>query len=57
MSDPFIKLPTRRELPDYYEVIKRPVDISKILSKIDEGKVNMLSANLFIYTSVSLKAF
>ena len=40
LSDPFIKLPTRRELPDYYEIIKKPVDITKILSKIDDGKVN-----------------
>jgi SWI/SNF-related matrix-associated actin-dependent regulator of chromatin subfamily A protein 2/4 len=39
LSDPFLKLPTRRELPDYYEVIKRPVDINKMLTKIDDGKV------------------
>merc|ERR1712088_520114 len=30
LSEPFMKLPTRKELPDYYEVIRRPVDISKI---------------------------
>ena len=34
-----MKLPTRKELPDYYEVIRRPVDISKIQVKIDDGKV------------------
>ena len=39
LSDPFVKLPTRRELPDYYEIIKKPVDITKIISKIDDGKV------------------
>merc|ERR1711997_592056 len=38
LSDPFMKLPTRKELPDYYEVIRKPVDISKILSKIEDGK-------------------
>jgi SWI/SNF-related matrix-associated actin-dependent regulator of chromatin subfamily A protein 2/4 len=38
LSDPFMKLPSRRELPDYYEVIKKPVDIKKILSKIEENK-------------------
>merc|ERR1712168_1093869 len=27
LSEPFMKLPTRKELPDYYEVIRRPVDI------------------------------
>ncbi|RXG70372.1 ATP-dependent helicase brm [Armadillidium vulgare] len=38
LSVPFMKLPSRRELPDYYEIIKRPMDIKKILGKIDEGK-------------------
>ncbi|XP_040573300.1 ATP-dependent helicase brm isoform X2 [Lepeophtheirus salmonis] len=36
LSDPFIKLPSRKELPDYYEIIRRPVDISKILQKIED---------------------
>ena len=30
LSEPFMKLPSRRELPDYYEVIKKPVDIRKL---------------------------
>ena len=30
LSEPFLKLPSRRELPDYYEVIKKPVDIHKL---------------------------
>merc|ERR1712018_735006 len=38
LSDPFMKLPTRKELPDYYEVIRKPVDISKILTRIEDGK-------------------
>merc|ERR1719411_761316 len=38
LSDPFMKLPTRKELPDYYKVIRKPVDISKILTKIEDGK-------------------
>ena len=38
MSDPFMKLPTRKELPDYYEVIQKPVDITKILTTIEDGK-------------------
>ena len=33
-----MKLPTRTELPDYYEVIQKPVDITKILTKIEDGK-------------------
>jgi len=38
LSEPFMKLPSRRELPDYYEVIKKPLDIKKILARIDEAK-------------------
>jgi hypothetical protein len=38
-----MKLPSRRELPDYYEIIKKPLDIKKILQRIDEGKVHILS--------------
>lgn len=42
LSDPFMKLPSRRELPDYYEIIKKPLDIKKILQRIDENKVVIL---------------
>lgn len=38
LSEPFMKLPSRRELPDYYEVIKKPLDIKKILLRIEEAK-------------------
>lgn len=38
LSEPFMKLPSRRELPDYYEVIKKPLDIKKIMSRIEEAK-------------------
>merc|ERR1711997_1073162 len=44
LSEPFMKLPTRKELPDYYEVIRRPVDIFKIKGKIDDGKYEDLDA-------------
>jgi len=30
LSEPFMELPSRRELPDYYEVIRKPVDFKKI---------------------------
>merc|ERR1712142_551683 len=43
LSDPFMKLPSRRELPDYYEVIKRPMDIRRVLNKIDEGRYEELN--------------
>ena len=42
LSDPFMKLPTKKELPDYYEIIHRPVDIKKILGKIENEKVGKL---------------
>uniref|UniRef100_A0A1B6FFX3 ATP-dependent helicase brm n=1 Tax=Cuerna arida TaxID=1464854 RepID=A0A1B6FFX3_9HEMI len=38
LSDPFMKLPSRKELPDYYEVIKKPMDIKKIMTRIEESK-------------------
>merc|ERR1712029_327026 len=44
LSDPFMKLPTRKELPDYYDVIRKPVDITKILTKIGGGKFDDMDA-------------
>lgn len=38
LSQPFMKLPTRKELPDYYEVIKKPIDINKILQRLQADK-------------------
>ncbi|XP_043475392.1 ATP-dependent helicase brm isoform X6 [Leptopilina heterotoma] len=38
LSEPFMKLPSRRELPDYYDIIKKPLTINKLLTKIEEGK-------------------
>lgn len=33
-----MKLPPRKDYPDYYDIIKRPIDITKIVNRIDEGK-------------------
>ena len=44
LSEPFMKLPSKKELPDYYEVIKRPVDIKKMKDKIDAEKVSLLTS-------------
>ena len=41
LSEPFMKLPSRRELPDYYEIIKKPLTINKLLQNIENGKVNI----------------
>ncbi|XP_055342258.1 transcription activator BRG1-like [Paramacrobiotus metropolitanus] len=38
LSGPFMKLPTRRELPDYYQVIRKPLDLNKIERGMQEGK-------------------
>ncbi|RWS25890.1 transcription activator BRG1-like isoform X4 [Leptotrombidium deliense] len=42
LSDPFMKLPSRKELPDYYDVIKKPVDIFKIKKRIREHRYRNL---------------
>merc|ERR1712086_237008 len=41
LSEPFYKLPSRKELPDYYEVIRKPVDIAKIVQRIDDKYEDM----------------
>ncbi|CAB0003666.1 unnamed protein product [Nesidiocoris tenuis] len=38
LSEPFMKLPSRHKYPDYYELIKKPIDIKKIQAKVDECK-------------------
>lgn len=38
LSEPFMKLPSRKELPDYYDVIRRPMDIKKLLTRIEDAK-------------------
>ncbi|XP_037087593.1 ATP-dependent helicase brm-like [Pollicipes pollicipes] len=38
LIDPFFKLPSRKELPDYHEVIKKPMDVKRMLGKIEDSK-------------------
>merc|ERR1711963_1154766 len=38
------KLPNRKELPDYYEVIRKPVDFAKIQKRIDEDNYEDMNA-------------
>lgn len=45
LSQPFMKLPTRKELPDYYEVIKKPIDINKILKRLQDDKYTVSTIN------------
>jgi len=42
LSEPFYQLPSRKELPDYYEIIKRPVDIARIETRIEQDKYDDL---------------
>merc|ERR1712004_650688 len=44
LSDPFVKCQRAKELPDYYDVIRKPVDITKILTKIEDGKFDDMDA-------------
>jgi len=44
LSEPFYKLPSRKELPDYYDQIRKPMDIFKIENKIEDGKYEDLDA-------------
>lgn len=38
LSEPFMVLPSRRALPDYYEVIRKPLDIRKIKQRIKNSR-------------------
>jgi SWI/SNF-related matrix-associated actin-dependent regulator of chromatin subfamily A protein 2/4 len=42
LSEAFMELPSRKELPDYYEVIRKPVDIKKIKSRIANHRYRSL---------------
>ena len=42
MSEPFYQLPSRRELPDYYDVIRKPMDFKKIRKNIKIHKYRCL---------------
>ena len=44
LSGPFVKLPTRKELPDYYEVITRPIDLAKMERLIHEDRYRNVEA-------------
>lgn len=43
LAEPFIQLPPRRELPDYYEVIERPMDLNRIKKKIKNSRYSSFS--------------
>jgi len=39
----FMKLPSKKQYPDYYELIKNPIDMKKIREKIDDFDYNDIS--------------
>lgn len=42
----FMKLPSKTDYPDYYEVIKRPIDLDKIGNKLKSGQYETLEEML-----------
>nr|CAD7200421.1 unnamed protein product [Timema douglasi] len=58
LSEPFMKLPSKRELPDYYDIIKKPLDLKKIIQRLDENKlfVNNRSKGVSLYMGQFEKA-
>ncbi|CAM2712301.1 unnamed protein product [Rotaria socialis] len=43
LSKPFMRLPTQKELPEYYETIRNPVDFNKIKKKLGENRYRSLN--------------
>ncbi|XP_077105239.1 SWI/SNF-related matrix-associated actin-dependent regulator of chromatin subfamily A member 2 isoform X7 [Ranitomeya variabilis] len=43
LSEVFIQLPSRKELPEYYELIRKPVDFKKIKERIRNHKYRSVS--------------
>uniref|UniRef100_A0A8C2F8E0 SWI/SNF related, matrix associated, actin dependent regulator of chromatin, subfamily a, member 4a n=1 Tax=Cyprinus carpio TaxID=7962 RepID=A0A8C2F8E0_CYPCA len=43
LSNVFIQLPSRKELPEYYELIRKPVDFRKIKERIKSHKYRTLN--------------
>jgi SWI/SNF-related matrix-associated actin-dependent regulator of chromatin subfamily A member 2/4 len=42
-----MKLPPKKDLPDYYELIRKPIDVKKIYQRIEDNRVIM---SFFSYT-------
>jgi len=48
----FLKLPSKHEYPDYYDIIKRPIDLEKISSKIRNAQYQTLEDAVADFTLV-----
>jgi SWI/SNF-related matrix-associated actin-dependent regulator of chromatin subfamily A protein 2/4 len=52
LAEPFMKLPTARELPDYYERIERPMDFKRIQKKLDKyHNIDEMADDVFLLCS------
>lgn len=38
IAEPFVKLPSKKSLPCYYDIIKKPMDIKKLSQRINDNK-------------------
>lgn len=47
VSGPFLQLPSRKDLPDYYELIPKPMDFKKIKVSNFVGKCYFLLKKFF----------
>uniref|UniRef100_A0A4W5LRH6 Bromo domain-containing protein n=1 Tax=Hucho hucho TaxID=62062 RepID=A0A4W5LRH6_9TELE len=43
LSEVFVQLPSRKELPEYYELIRKPVDFKKIKERVRSHKFRSVS--------------
>ncbi|TRY89722.1 hypothetical protein DNTS_009300, partial [Danionella cerebrum] len=43
LSEVFVQLPSRKELPEYYELIRKPVDFKKIKERVRNHKYRSVS--------------
>ena len=48
----FLKLPSKHEYPDYYDIIKRPIDLEKISSKIRNNQYETMEDAVADFTLV-----
>jgi len=49
LAEPFQRLPSRMEYPDYYQLIKRPIDLNYITSRVNKyGTIDDLEQDLLL---------
>ena len=52
-----MKVPPRKDYPDYYDIIKKPIDITKIMNRIEEAKVNVILSFICISNLTKLNSY